>query len=197
VVKAAPGRRLDMVPAALALAALDSLRAHAPGVDSWLKWPNDILVGRRKLAGMLCELVSDSGNRPAGMLAGLGVNLNMDAAGLAAVAQPATSLAAEGAEPPRPENFAARLGESIAGKYAAMLSAPGDGLFRRWRDENRLLGQEVEVVTPRGARMSGVFEDLGPDGQMVLRLPGGAAMTLHCGEVSIAKPWPPDRPPTK
>lgn len=73
----------------LALGVCRVIEAH--GVSASLKWPNDVLVGGRKIAGLLAGTVVEGGDF-LGLVLGLGVNLNLDAAALATIDQPATSL---------------------------------------------------------------------------------------------------------
>lgn len=73
----------------LALGVCRVLDAH--GTSAYLKWPNDVLVGGQKIAGLLAETVVQGGEF-LGLVLGLGVNLNLDAATLATIDQPATSL---------------------------------------------------------------------------------------------------------
>lgn len=85
-------------PAELPLANLSQLLAlgvcrllDAQGSSASLKWPNDVMVGGRKIAGLLAETVVQGGEL-LGLVLGLGVNLNMEAGTLATIDQPATSL---------------------------------------------------------------------------------------------------------
>jgi BirA family biotin operon repressor/biotin-[acetyl-CoA-carboxylase] ligase len=61
------------------------------GIRAELKWPNDVLTGGRKIAGILAEAVTE-GAEFLGLVLGIGVNLNLDAATLAGINQPATAL---------------------------------------------------------------------------------------------------------
>ena len=63
--------------------------------DLSLKWPNDVYVCDRKLAGILCETCRIEDGRISGIAAGIGINVNLSADDLAAVPLPATSLAVE------------------------------------------------------------------------------------------------------
>lgn len=71
----------------LAYAAGEVLRTK--GVEPVLKWPNDLLVRGRKIAGILCETVGEW------VIVGIGINVNVSQEGLAAVGQEATSLLLE------------------------------------------------------------------------------------------------------
>lgn len=183
VVKQAPAR-FAAVSWALALGSLDALRAHAPGVDFAIKWPNDIFVGGRKLAGMLCELVSDSGNRPLGVVAGIGVNLDLGESDLAFIDQPAASLSMAGGVRVNARNFAETLSKTLARCYIGCPSVSEAELRRRWKLENFLIGREIEIVTDGGGRETGVFSDVDEDGGLVLSS-NGVVKVFHSGEVSL------------
>ncbi len=167
---------------ALSLAALDTLRELAPGLAVYLKWPNDIYVGAAKLAGMLCESVTDSQNRLHGVVAGLGVNLNMTAADLASIDQAATGVFNETGRTIKPFFFAERLAFYLVRRYIIYSNDP-KALFAEWKLENRLIGRELTVIGFSGAR-TGIFEDIAPGGEMLLRR-NGELEKICSGDVKI------------
>jgi BirA family biotin operon repressor/biotin-[acetyl-CoA-carboxylase] ligase len=135
---------LHLCTGALGLAARDAC-AEVAGVEAQLKWPNDLLVGTAKLAGILAE-VEFSAGRPA-MVVGLGLNVAWpgpaDAGGV---------CLEELTERPRPLDRRILLGhllDALASRLPLLGRAPGR---RRLADEVRdccaTLGQEVLVVLP-------------------------------------------------
>ena len=165
--------------AGLALArALDGL-----GVATTLKWPNDLLVGARKLAGILCE----SRRLPSGTDAaviGVGVNVSQQQSDFpVALHGIATSLALEGRRATREAVAAAFLNaleplwtEHQEGGRAAVLDA--------WRRRAGYWGRMVTVRTPSGS-LSGIARDLSPDGGLVLRLEGGSEVIALAGDLDV------------
>ncbi|MGE5339820.1 MAG: biotin--[acetyl-CoA-carboxylase] ligase [Gemmatimonadota bacterium] len=90
---AIPLRASPHAPAAVTLACGVAVAEtlHADAVDARLKWPNDVLLDDRKLAGILCELAQDgAGGRT--LVVGIGINLWADAAMRASAAQPIATL---------------------------------------------------------------------------------------------------------
>jgi BirA family biotin operon repressor/biotin-[acetyl-CoA-carboxylase] ligase len=151
------------------------------GVTAQLKWPNDVLVGGRKLAGILAEGWS-GGEPPDVVVLGIGVNVCVDPAGLlAALEAHTTSIAAvTGAFPDRLVVAAAVLAR-VFDRYAGLL-ADAPALLRAWRD--RALpwwGRPVEVVSGEES-LRGVAVDVDGSGGLVLRLADGALRTLVAGE---------------
>ncbi len=72
------------------LALITSQILQEQGITSQIKWPNDLLVNRKKIAGILCEAVGDQG-----VVIGIGLNVNMPSESLILIDQPATSLFCE------------------------------------------------------------------------------------------------------
>ena len=165
--------------AGLALArALEGL-----GVTATLKWPNDLLVDGRKLAGILCE----SRRLPAGtdaVVIGVGVNVTQQQADLPAeLTGLATSLAMEGCRTTREAVAAGFLNameplwtEHQEGGRAAVLDA--------WRRRVGWWGRRVTVRTPAGP-LSGIARDLSPDGGLVLRLESGSDVIALAGDLDV------------
>ncbi|MBL8670071.1 MAG: biotin--[acetyl-CoA-carboxylase] ligase [Alphaproteobacteria bacterium] len=154
--------------------------AGAPEADLRLKWPNDVLLGGRKLAGILLE----SALRPQGglawLLCGIGVNVahHPDVPD-----RPSTALAAAiGGPPPDP-------GEALSG----VVSAVADWR-KRWRREGfapvraAWLARAHPVGTPLEARLPGgatrgTFAGIDADGTLLLAGPGGLMHRIAAGEV--------------
>jgi BirA family biotin operon repressor/biotin-[acetyl-CoA-carboxylase] ligase len=167
-----------------ALGALEAIRALAPEVKAWLKWPNDIYCRECKIAGILCETITGTGNAVEGVIAGVGINLNMTVEALAAIDQPATSLFCETGEKFNLKNFAKKLALMLI-KYYITYSISSQELFSCWKKENLLIGKRIEVLTGQGA-VCGIVADLGSDGEILLDS-DGQMLKLYSGDVRISK----------
>ncbi|HUF53978.1 MAG TPA: biotin--[acetyl-CoA-carboxylase] ligase [Dehalococcoidia bacterium] len=165
-------RQLAMTaPLAICLAA-----EEVTPVQTGIKWPNDVQVGARKLAGVLIEN-EFSGAEPKYALVGIGLNVN-DPIAHPDIAQVATSLAREtGRDIPREAALAALLNEFEE------LYERGD-VFAAWRERIVTLGQDVRL-TFRDEAYEGHAEDVMDDGALILRLPDGTHMTFEAGEVTL------------
>ncbi|MDD5698654.1 MAG: biotin--[acetyl-CoA-carboxylase] ligase [Victivallaceae bacterium] len=167
----------------MALAALAVVRNSAPAAKFWLKWPNDIFCRERKIAGMLCESVCREG-KLVGIVAGIGININMTAEMLSAIDQPATSLLQETGSKFKLKQIIKKLAASL-NKYYGIYSVSPGLLFDRWKDENLLIGQTVEVNTGE-AKIQGRILNLGRDGELIFET-AGRRMQLFSGDVKIDK----------
>ncbi len=159
------------------LAVHDAVSAHLPADAAvQLKWPNDLMVGAAKLAGILLESVGAS------VVIGIGVNL------VVAPRLPdreTIALAAIGICPTR-DAFA----EALAAAFALELQRWRDfGLapvIRRWLAAAHPVGTSLEVGEPGEPPLTGAFAGLTEDGALQLRLADGGTRVIHAGEVRFA-----------
>lgn len=171
-------RHGDPSPDTLALVAGLALHAViAPLIDSAiLKWPNDLLVGGAKLAGILLERVGDA------VIAGVGVNLTQ----APQLADRATvALANLGVDIER-DAFAADLAHQFAEDLDRWRSYGLAPIVRRWEAAGHPLGTALSVDEPDGTRLAGQFAGLTETGALQLRLADGSLRVMHAGEVRIA-----------
>lgn len=178
IVRPGPG---DPPPASLAL--LCGLAVHevtaplipAPQTCS-LKWPNDLMVGGAKLAGILLERVGDA------VIVGIGVNL---AKAPPVDGRQTISLAAFGPAPNR-DHFAAQLDRQFAAELERWRNFGLEPLIRRWLSAAHPIGTELRVGEPGEEPLVGAFAGLSDDGALQLRLADGTTRTIHAGEVRLA-----------
>lgn len=160
-----------------ALAVGDLADSYAPQAKAAFKWPNDVLIVGRKLAGVLIE----SGPAPAGGLwlaIGVGVNL---ANAPEAVERPATALAAHGPAP-KPEAAMTRLAQTFADHLTVWLEQGFEPIRRAWTARAAGVGGACEARLP-SETVRGRAEGLDADGALLLRLPSGEARRITAGDV--------------
>ena len=150
-----------------------------PGVDLALKWPNDVLLGGAKTAGVLLEGSSDAHGRAAWVVIGTGVNL---ASCPDDTPWPATCLARAGfpALPPRAvlEAYLQALG-----RWLGRWQRSGFGAVRQaWLAHAFRLGGEIRLGLERG-ELRGRFLDLSDTGSLLLEQAGGRRREIAAGEV--------------
>jgi len=162
------------------LAVAEALEA-ATGLTCRVKWPNDVLVGGRKIAGMLIEtdLVGE-GVKYA--LVGMGVNVNFDVEAASEIANIATSVRRElGRDGSREEVLAALL-NAFEARYTD--AQEGDAAFRAWRSRLDTLGRRVRATM--GERVEeGVAEDVDAQGSLLIRRDDGSLVTVEAGDVTL------------
>ena len=156
----------------------------AAGVGALLKWPNDVLVGERKLAGILAEQAPDGD----AVVIGIGLNVATPAAALPVSPSGlrATSLLAEGADVARAALLLSILSQ-LEDRYTAFRADPDPvrgGLRDAYRALSATLGQTVRVELPGGRVLAGVAADIDPDGRLLIAAEAGQRVTpVSAGDV--------------
>jgi BirA family biotin operon repressor/biotin-[acetyl-CoA-carboxylase] ligase len=172
-------RQLEGLSLVVGLAALQTLReAGIPGAG--LKWPNDVLVGQKKIAGILLELVGDPAD-VCHVVLGIGINVNMQATD--EVDQQWTSMRLESGKAFDRNNLVAQLGLMLQ-KYLARHQAGGfTAIQSEWEQNHLWQGRDVSLIAGVN-QIDG--EVLGIDAQGALRLKvGGVEKVFSGGELSL------------
>jgi len=149
---------------AAGLAAGDVVGSHVPPIRVKLKWPNDVLIDKRKVAGILLETVGRDA-----VAVGIGINLANHPEG---TETPATSVNATTNRDVDPDNALANLASRFAAWYAIWQSQGFAGLKPHWLKRASGLGGPLRARLA-DREMKGVFEDLDHDGALLLRMDSG------------------------
>ncbi|MHA3738382.1 bifunctional biotin--[acetyl-CoA-carboxylase] ligase/biotin operon repressor BirA [Pseudomonas sp. Eth.TT006] len=172
-------RQLEGLSLVVGLAVMHTLRKL--GVSgAGLKWPNDVLVGNKKIAGILLELVGDPAD-VCHVVLGIGINVNMQIAD--EVDQQWTSMRLETGKSCDRNVLVAELNEMLVG-YIQRHQADGfSALQGEWEKDHLWQGRPVSLIA--GANhIEGVV--LGIDSQGALRLKvGGVEKVFSGGELSL------------
>jgi BirA family transcriptional regulator, biotin operon repressor / biotin---[acetyl-CoA-carboxylase] ligase len=154
------------LPLLTGLAVVDAVQSTAR-VAAYLKWPNDVLVGERKLAGILVERVEAPS--PAAVI-GLGLNVSMRADELPV--PEATSLALAGAETldraVMLKSVLRALGTRLRMWEVDRADVVRSGLLDDYRAACRTLGRDVRVALPGGVELEGRAQAIDDDGRLLL-----------------------------
>ncbi|MBU6234778.1 MAG: biotin--[acetyl-CoA-carboxylase] ligase [Alphaproteobacteria bacterium] len=138
-----------------------------------LKWPNDVLVDGKKIAGILLEMRSGQGDTPDYLTAGIGVNV--------AVAPEGGTAISQYSDAPLDEVRDALLGH-LGALYGVWLTQGFMPIRTRWLEQAYGVGKPV---TARMAerKVEGVFEAIDHDGNLILKEPAGNSRTISSGAV--------------
>lgn len=182
----APSAAPPLAPA-MGLATALAIEDVAP-VAAELKWPNDVRVDGRKVAGVLSESLV-AGSTLAAVIVGIGVNVGADLP--PELAEIATTLAREAAriEDHRPGEalrtaeveraLLARIGEV----YARFLGGGFAALRADWSGRDALAGKRVSIAAGDGGAVEGEGAGIDEDGGYRLRIAGGAERVVTAGDV--------------
>jgi BirA family biotin operon repressor/biotin-[acetyl-CoA-carboxylase] ligase len=162
------------------LAVAHSIEA-VTGLKAQIKWPNDVLIGGKKICGILIENEVKR-DRVAYSVIGIGINIDLKAADVAAISAVATSLKDE---------LEMTVLRAIIIRYLLTeferlyLRLPaGESIFRAWRDRLWTLGKAV-TVTSGSDELDGIAESVDETGALTLRRTDGSLMKVIAGDVTL------------
>jgi BirA family transcriptional regulator, biotin operon repressor / biotin---[acetyl-CoA-carboxylase] ligase len=166
------------------LAVADAVRTVGE-IDARVKWPNDVMVEDRKLAGILLERI----DTPAGPAAVVGIGLNVTLRASERPHEAATSLALEQAATTDRVTVLAAVLRSLETRYRTWTADGGDpaAQLASYRELSATLGQEVRAELPDGTTLTGKAADLDAEGRLVLDTATGRT-TLAAGDVIHVRP---------
>lgn len=173
--------RATMLLTLMAAVGLSDAVRTAAGIDVAIKWPNDLLIGGRKLAGILAEGLSGHGRGVESVVLGYGINVARTSFP-PELASRATSLESElGREIDRFTLFAETVA-ALAARYDDLLSGRFDAILDDWRARAyRLRGAPVTWDGPHGV-LTGESAGIDDDGALLVRT-GGRIERIVAGEV--------------
>lgn len=161
---------------AAALATYEAVLGHIAAPQALqLKWPNDLLLGGAKVAGILLER---SGNVA---VVGIGVNLSVGPQ----LADRSTGYLAQRGPAPDRDAFARDLAKCFDRELGRWRQYGTEPLLKRWLAAAHALGSQLTVHNADGVRETGEFAGLEPDGALRLRLADGSVRVVHAGDVTI------------
>jgi BirA family biotin operon repressor/biotin-[acetyl-CoA-carboxylase] ligase len=167
------------------IALFETVNSH--GIKSQIKWPNDLLINRRKVAGVLTEMEPD-GERVEFVLVGLGINLNMTREVMnnlmGEVSEIVTSVREElGREVDRSE-FAANLINLLEKWYDEFNSKGKSNIIGEWKKRWGDLNKRVRVRID-GNVIEGIAYDLDQNGFLLIKKDNGEIERIIAGDVTV------------
>ncbi|MBL7114254.1 MAG: biotin--[acetyl-CoA-carboxylase] ligase [Kiritimatiellae bacterium] len=180
---AAPSE-LPQLALVVGVAVCTALERLCPDIDFGVKWPNDILIGRRKVAGILCEMEAEA-DAVHQVVLGVGLNVNTPRTGFPKELRSiATSLRKVlGRDTSRVAVLCAILNQ-LEKDYMIWQQAGLAPLLPRLQKRSVLNGLDVTIEGPRG-KLKGVAEGCSPEGCLQVRLKDGLLRSVPSGEVHV------------
>ena len=156
------------------LATSDAIMAYASAAEVKLKWPNDVLLNRKKVSGILLEGLGDDA-----LAIGIGINL---AHYPQDTEWPSISVAAVTGRVPDLDGILLRLATAMTAWYEIWVRQGFPPVRKAWLLRASGLGRPVRARLEDGERV-GVFEDLDEDGALLLRDDAGTLTRIIAGDV--------------
>ncbi|MCJ7654724.1 MAG: biotin--[acetyl-CoA-carboxylase] ligase [Dehalococcoidia bacterium] len=176
---------LDNLPQLVMIASLAVVRTikKVAGLETQIKWPNDILIKDKKVCGILIEN-EVKGDRVNFAIIGIGINVNFDPSAFPEISDIATSLSHElGAEVSKVELTRTLLSEVEQLYLEAQAGAP---IYREWQENMGMLGRWIQVKTGEAVEQ-GKAETVTQNGNLILRRADGSLAEIVAGDVTVIK----------
>lgn len=163
-----------------ALALVQVLKGY--GLSAEVKWPNDVLIVRRKLAGILVETVW-SGDEVDSLVLGMGINIFPGSLPPPeSLNFPATCLQSELAAPIARENL---LRDILVALLPLRSGLDSPAFLQTWQSALAFRGEAVQVWQDGAPPLRGELLGLQPDGALLIKMTGGEIRTINFGEVHL------------
>lgn len=177
-----PPDRAPMLTLVMGLSVVEVIR-EATGVDAKIKWPNDIVINKKKVCGILTEMATEMVHVNY-VVIGVGINVNQRRFP-EEIADMAASLCGETGKLYRRSEIMAAVLERFERNYETFLKT-GDlsGIQEAYNAVLVNCGQEVRVLEP-GHEYEAVAEGINETGELLVRFPDGRKKTVFAGEVSV------------
>lgn len=176
-----PERVFDLT-VILSLAALEAIKTIC-SCQTLIKWPNDLYLGNKKLAGILSEISLGKKGLEYAVL-GMGINVNWHPEGDDPDMRPSTSLFAEIGKKVNRNELLAGILKNLDSTYKRVLLGDIADFYRKWNDYSMILGREIEIVSAEGIEKGKALR-IDQQGGLVIRDGKGREKTILAGDVSV------------
>src|SRR5664280_1295966 len=156
------------------------------GLHSEIKWPNDILIGGKKVAGILTELSAEL-DRVRHVILGIGVDVNLGAGEFPPeLRKLATSLKIESGKMISRAELATAILRELDSDYARICGGFFADVADEWQEHCKTIGRQVTIQIGE-RRIRGRAESLDDDGALLLRTDHGRLERITGGDVTLEK----------
>ena len=180
-----PPHQAPLITLMAAVATAEAIEKTS-GLHPMMKWPNDLLMKGRKLAGLLNEIHSET-DRIHFVILGIGVNLNTDERTFSKEIRTfATSLKRETGKTVSRKIFLQHLLQALEKWYDVFHRQGGSPILQAWRNWAQVGGRQVRI-TSFGEQITGKAVDVDSDGALILETAKGQRKRIVAGDVEYTK----------
>lgn len=157
------------------------------GVEASIKWPNDLIVGDKKAAGILAEMELD-GDEVSTVILGVGVNINMTRKELdeflGDISNSSTSVSESVGRKVDRALFTASLIDNLEKWYLRFMNKGPEHISMEWTKRSMMVGRRVSITTPEDS-FEGVAKGIDGDGHLMVERADGATERIIAGDVHL------------
>ncbi|AFU58532.1 biotin-[acetyl-CoA-carboxylase] ligase [Candidatus Nitrososphaera gargensis Ga9.2] len=164
-----PTAKITLLPFVAALAVCDAIK-NATGLDARLKWPNDVMISGKKVAGILLDISAEADQINYAVI-GIGINANVDSAAISARLDGTkiTSISDELGHSTSRLDLTRSLLENLEHYYLEMEQQGVGTILQKWKKRSDMLGRKVAVVQNNNKIIQGMATDINDDGSLLLK----------------------------
>ncbi|HKZ61006.1 MAG TPA: biotin--[acetyl-CoA-carboxylase] ligase [Nitrososphaera sp.] len=179
---AVPTSKITLLPFVAALAVCDAIKAAE--LDARLKWPNDVMISGKKVAGILLDISAEADQVNYAVI-GIGINANVDSTAISARLDGVkiTSIRDELGRNVSMLDLTKLLLENLERYYLEMEQHGTIAILQKWKKSSDMLGRKV-TVTQNNKIIQGVAADVGDDGSLLLRTDNGD-INVVSGDINV------------
>ena len=177
-----PTAKITMLSFAAALAVCEAIRAT--GLDAQLKWPNDVMIYDKKVAGILLDISAEA-DQVNHAVVGIGINANVDASAISARLNgtKVTSISDELGRVASRLDLTRAVLENLERWYLEIETHGAGAILREWKKNSDMLGRKVSVKQ-NNKTIHGVAADINDDGSLLLRT-GNGDINVVSGDINV------------
>lgn len=155
---------------------------HQIGVDSSVKWPNDILFEKKKLCGMVSEILCKENQKL--LTVGIGIDVNADEVDFQSIERPVTSLKICLGKKLNREILLRQIVESLKNAFEITLRCGITPWIEEWRKMDKFLGHPAKIVDDDES-IEGTILDINDDGSLLFCTKSGNLLSRYTGDLEI------------
>ena len=176
---------LDKVHQLIMVTSLAVVRAikKVADIEAEIKWPNDVLIGGKKVCGILIETEVQR-DKVLFATIGIGININRDPLATPEISSTATSLTSESGKEIQKDKVVVALLSEIEQLY--LESQAGTSIYKEWKQHMGTIGQWIQVKAGESIKR-GQAETVTEGGNLILRDANGNITEILVGDVTIIK----------
>lgn len=176
---------VDKLPQLVMVASLAVVKSikQVTGLETHIKWPNDIMLKGKKVCGILIEN-EVKGGRVNFAVIGIGINVNLDTVDFPEIANIATSLSHEARHKISYVELTSTLLFELERLYLG--AQAGAAVYREWQENMETLGKRIKVNTGKTVEQ-GKAETVTQNGNLILRHDDGSLTEIVAGDVTVTK----------
>lgn len=148
-----------------------------------IKWPNDIYLNDKKIAGILTELSADQ-DRVNYVITGIGLNVNYDTNAYPEIRDIATSISCVTGQKASRIGLLQSILEEIEKYYLMLKNGNRAGIRSEWIQNSLIIGKHIRIISADSAE-EGIADTIDEDGSLILIDNTGKKKKIYCGDVSL------------